>query len=111
MSKDTNRHLWVELIKAFGLVWIFTNHIAEQLFGTPFIANPNSGWPVLTERILQLRPLNDFGVWNIPFNALRYFGWSGDQGVQLFLIASGFGLTWGLLNRQAGKPLNIGIFY
>jgi len=53
MSKDTNRHLWVELIKAFGLVWIFTNHIAEQLFGTPFIANPNSGWPVLTERVLQ----------------------------------------------------------
>jgi len=57
------------------------------------------------------RPLNDFGMWNILFNALRYFGRSGDQGVQLFLIASGFGLTWGLLNRQAGKPLNIGIFY
>jgi peptidoglycan/LPS O-acetylase OafA/YrhL len=38
-------------------------------------------------------------------------GFSGDQGVQLFLIASGFGLTWGLLNKQAGKPLNIGKFY
>ncbi len=101
----------MELIKAFGLVWIFANHIAERLFGAPFIANPNSDWPGLTERIIQLRPLGAWGLWNLSLNALRYFGWSGDQGVQLFLIASGFGLTWGLLNHQAGKPLNVGVFF
>ena len=111
MLKDKQKYLWVELIKAFALLWIFTNHFTEQLFGAPLIANPNSGWPALTERIAQLRPLNDFGVWNLPVNALRYFGWFGDQGVQLFLIASGFGLTWSLLNKQAGKPLNIRNFY
>jgi peptidoglycan/LPS O-acetylase OafA/YrhL len=111
MSKDTKRYLWVELIKAFGLIWILVNHVAERLFGAPFIANPNSDWPALSERILQLRPLEGFGIWNIPFNTLRYFGWAGDQGVQLFLIASGFGLTWGLLKRQAGKPLDVRDFY
>jgi peptidoglycan/LPS O-acetylase OafA/YrhL len=30
-------------------------------------------------------------------------GWCGDQGVQLFLVASGFGLTWGLLQRETGN--------
>ena len=111
MLKDKQRHLWVDLIKAFGLLWIITNHITEQIFGTPFIANPGSHWPSLAERISQLRPFDGFGLWNIPLNALRYIGWSGDQGVQLFLIASGFGLTWGLLDKAAGKSLNIGNFY
>ena len=111
MLKDSQKHFWVEFMKAFGLLWIFTNHITERIFGAPYIANPNSNWPALTERLFQLRPVEGFGFWNIPLNTLRYFGWSGDQGVQLFLIVSGFGLTWGLLNKQAGKPLNIGNFY
>ncbi len=103
--------MWLDLIKAFALVWIFTNHIAEQLFGYPLIANPTADWPPLAERIAQLAPLKGYGPWSLPLNALRYVGWFGDQGVQLFLIASGFGLTWGLLQKSPNGPLSPGKFY
>jgi peptidoglycan/LPS O-acetylase OafA/YrhL len=93
------------------LIWIFFNHIVEQLFGYPLIANPISSWSPIAERIVQLKPLTEYGAWNILVNLLRYFGWMGDQGVQLFIIVSGFGLTWGLLQRMADKPLNLGEFY
>lgn len=108
-----NKHklIWVEYVKAFAMIWIFFNHIAELLFGYPIIANPISGWPPLAERIAQLAPLTEYGLWNIPLNMLRYLGWFGDQGVQLFLIVSGFGLTRGLLQRMAGKPLKPVEFY
>ncbi len=103
--------LWVEFMKAFALLWIFFNHVSEQLFGYPMIANPISNWPPISERIGQLAPLTGYGLWNVPANLLRYIGWIGDQGVQLFIIASGFGLTWGLLQRMADKPLKVGEFY
>ena len=111
--KDTKaqRFVWVEAIKAIALLWIFLNHISEQLFGFPLISNPISGWLPLSDRMSQLIPLDGFGAWNIPVNILRYVGWFGDQGVQLFIIASGFGLTWGLLNRQAEKSIKPIPFY
>ena len=110
-TSNKQRFLWVEAIKAIALLWIFLNHVSEQLFGYPLIANPISGWPPFAERIAQLVPLNGFGAWNIPVNLLRYIGWFGDQGVQLFIIISGFGLTWGLLNRQADQPIKLLPFY
>ena len=99
ISSEAVRLAWVDLIKALALIWIVVNHISERIFGSPFIANPTVDWPPLAERLAQLRPLTGYGVWNVPLNLLRYVGWSGDQGVQLFLIVSGFGLTWGLLTR------------
>lgn len=108
---NTQKFLWVEAIKAIALLWIFLNHISEQLFGYPLISNPISGWPPYSERLAQLIPLGGYGAWNIPVNILRYVGWFGDQGVQLFIIISGFGLTWGLLNRQANKPVSLIPFY
>jgi peptidoglycan/LPS O-acetylase OafA/YrhL len=105
------RLAWVDLVRAFALLWIFTNHVTERLFGYPLIANPSVDWPSLAERLAQLRPLVGYGIWNIPINLLRYAGWFGDQGVQLFLIVSGFGLTWGLLSRTGDAPLPVGKFY
>lgn len=110
-NSSTQKFFWVEAIKAVALLWIFLNHVSEQLFGIPLISNPILGWLPLSDRISQLTPLDGFGAWNIPVNLLRYIGWFGDQGVQLFIITSGFGLTWGLLNRQAGKPIKILPFY
>ena len=110
-SSHTQRFTWVEAIKAIALLWIFINHVSEQLFGFPLIGNPLSGWAPFSERVAQLSPLHGFGAWNIPVNLLRYVGWFGDQGVQLFIIISGFGLTWGLLNRQADKPIKTLSFY
>ncbi len=110
-SSKKNQMVWLDLVKAFALSWIFVNHVAERLFGSPYIANPFYGWPALSERIAQLAPLMGFGIWDIPINSLRYFGWFGDQGVQLFLIASGFGLTWGLLQRQQQSLSPVWKFY
>ncbi|HAV78099.1 MAG TPA: hypothetical protein DCX53_12185, partial [Anaerolineae bacterium] len=112
MSKNkAQKFLWVEAVKVLALLWIFLNHVAEQLFGSPLISNPFFGWPPLSDRLIQLLPLEGYGAWNIPVNFLRYIGWFGDQGVQLFIIVSGFGLTWGLLTRQANEPVKPLPFY
>ena len=100
MGATTHRLAWVEWIKAIALILVFLNHIAERLFGYPFIANPTHFWPSFAERVAQLAPYTDIGLGIIPVNVLRYVGWLGDQGVQLFLIISGFGLTYGLLQKN-----------
>ena len=102
---------WLDAMKAVALFWVFLNHAAERIFGFPYFANPNQQWPPLSERVGQLAPIAGHGPWDVPLNILRYLGWSGDQGVQLFLIISGFGLTWGLLAKGEGRPLSIGAFY
>jgi peptidoglycan/LPS O-acetylase OafA/YrhL len=103
--------LWLDIVKAVALVWIFLNHLTEQVFGSPYIANPDANWPPLAERVSQLRPLGGHGIWDAPLNLCRYVGWAGDQGVQLFLIASGFGLTWALLRRREAARLDLRQFY
>jgi peptidoglycan/LPS O-acetylase OafA/YrhL len=113
-QEDQGKHvrlIWIELIKAVALVWIFLNHIVERFFGYPYIANPHAGWPPFGERLAQLRPLQGFGIWDIPLNMLRYLGWAGDQGVQFFLIVSGFSLTWGLLARYGDASISLSSFY
>ncbi len=109
--QDGQRQRWLDLVKAVAIALIFANHLAERLFGYPWVANPSAGWPPLAERIAQLRPLSGLGAWTVPANVLRYVGWAGDQGVSLFLIVSGFGLTWGLLARRAGPRLPLVDFY
>ena len=90
---------WVEGLKVVGLAWIVLNHVVESLAGSPYIANPAGTWPPLHERVAQLAPIEGLGVWAVPANLARYLGWFGDQGVQLFLIASGFGLMWAALHH------------
>ncbi len=95
------RQLWVDWMKGIALIWIFINHAVEVVFGGPYLGNPGFWWPSLQERIAQWTPLNGYGVWTIPLNIWRYVGWLGDQGVGLFLVVSGFGLTWGLLSKSS----------
>lgn len=110
-SQQYDRLLWVEYIKAIAMILIFLVHGLEQVFGGAYLGNPTLGWPTLTERINQLAPLQGYGIADIPINLSRYLGWLGDHGVQLFLIISGFGLTWGLLSRQGFNPLTVREFY
>lgn len=110
-ASSASRLLWLEQIKGVAIGWIVLNHISERIFGYPYIANPSAEWPPLAQRIEQLQPLSGTAVWSVAANLLRYVGWCGDQGVQLFLIAAGFGLTWSLLQRSAGERLRLRDFY
>ena len=103
-ARDPGRLAPLEVIKAFALLWICLVHWAERVFGSWYIANPTNDWPPLAERLAQLTPLSGSGVWDIPLTALLGFARAGDQGVQLFLIVSGFGLTWAMLHAKTGSP-------
>ncbi|MBL8153914.1 MAG: acyltransferase [Anaerolineae bacterium] len=105
------RMVWVEYMRAVALIWIVLVHIFERVFGYAAFGNPGVNWPPIAERISQFAPLSGFGAWDVPVNLLRYLGWFGDHGVQLFLIISGFGLTWGLLQKGAGPVLPLRSFY
>ncbi|MBN2490665.1 MAG: acyltransferase family protein [Planctomycetes bacterium] len=98
-AKDTHRFWWLDAAKGLALVWIFLNHASEQVFGFPHIGNPTGSWPPLAERIAQLAPLTGHGMRDIAANLFRYVGWFGEQGVQIFIVLSGFGLVWGLCQR------------
>jgi peptidoglycan/LPS O-acetylase OafA/YrhL len=104
VSPDSNklnlRLDWVDQLKGLAILWILVNHIGEQIFGGPYFANPSMVWPPLAERIAQIQPLTGYGLWNWLVNGFRYISWTGDQGVQLFLILSGFGLAWGQLSKR-----------
>ena len=102
---------WVEVLKATALVWIVWNHVVERVFGFPLAGNPAADWPPLADRIAQLAPLTGQGWLDIPLNLVRWIGWAGDQGVGLFLIVGGFGLTWGLLARSVGATLPLRDFW
>ena len=94
MSAPLPRQTWIDLLKGGAILWIFVNHAAEAVFGAPYFGNPSAAWPPLAERWLQVQPTQGLG-WEL----FRYVGWLGDQGVQLFIVASGFGLTWSLLAK------------
>jgi peptidoglycan/LPS O-acetylase OafA/YrhL len=115
LKSVTNNHhrnlVWVDVLKALALAWIFLNHIVEQIFGSPYIGNPGFGWQPLSERIAQLSPLTGSGWFDLPINFARYAGWLGDQAVGIFILMSGFGLTWGLLRRAAPAKLALSTFY
>ena len=102
---------WVDRIKGLAMIWIFLNHAVERLLGGAHFSNPTPLWPPLAERISQLRPVEGYGVWGIFLNLFRYAGWTGEQGVQLFLLASGFGLTWSLLQAGKSEPPPLKEFY
>jgi len=96
------REVWVDRLKGLALIWIFLNHASEELWDGFALGNPCKDWPPLSSRLDQLRPVEGHGVWGLPLNLFRYVGLLGDQGVALFLIASGFGLAWSL--AQSGGP-------
>jgi peptidoglycan/LPS O-acetylase OafA/YrhL len=102
---------WIDRVKALALVWIVINHAVERLLGCPYFGNPSTNWPSLPERIAQLGPLEGYGYWGPVVNALRYVGWTGDQAVSVFLIVSGFGLTWGLLGQRQPSQFTLKSFY
>jgi peptidoglycan/LPS O-acetylase OafA/YrhL/lysophospholipase L1-like esterase len=85
------------------------NHIVEKLTGGAYANNPTFDWPSLGTRLGQFAPVSGAGPLNWPLTVVRDFGWFGDVGVNLFIIASGFGLTYGMFAK--GEVLDARSFY
>ncbi len=100
-ARASRRELaWLDASKAVALLWIVASHVAEPLLGSPAAGNPDKFWPDFGARVAQFAPIGH-GLLGPLADAFRYVGWTGDNGVSMFLIASGFGLTFGLLRRGA----------
>ncbi|NJN98436.1 MAG: hypothetical protein HC875_32285, partial [Anaerolineales bacterium] len=87
-------------------------HIAIALFGIPPFDHPKDDWLPLFERFSQLQPWPNASL--IPYlilNLFRDIGWLGYQGVHLFLVLSGFGLSWSMANRLPTSDVNIKQFF
>jgi peptidoglycan/LPS O-acetylase OafA/YrhL/lysophospholipase L1-like esterase len=98
-------------LKGAAFIWVFFNHVVERVIGGAYADNPTVPWPPLAARLAQFAPVRGGGVFAWPLTFLRDLAWYGDVGVTLFVIASGFGLTYGLLARSEPEALNTGRFY
>jgi peptidoglycan/LPS O-acetylase OafA/YrhL len=98
-------------LKGAAFIWVFLNHVVERVIGGAYADNPTAPWPPLAERLAQFAPVRGGGVFAWPLTLARDFAWYGDVGVTLFIIASGFGLTYGLLARGEPEALRTGHFY
>ncbi len=92
------RLLWLEVSKAIALLLIVFNHALERMDIYPFIFNPEEDWAPFADRVAQLEPTTG-SAWDLAFNAFRYLGLFGEVGVQIFVIASGIGLTLSAMRR------------
>jgi peptidoglycan/LPS O-acetylase OafA/YrhL len=95
--------VWLDALKGFAMLWIVLNHVVERLWGSEFAGNPNGAWPPLAARIAQFTAPLGKGVAAVAATAMRDVGWLGDQGVTLFLIASGFGLAASFRRRSVER--------
>jgi peptidoglycan/LPS O-acetylase OafA/YrhL len=91
-------------------------HVALLLFGIPPFDHPKDGWLPLVERLAQLQPVpHETLSGKLFLNLFRDLSWLGYQGVHLFLVLSGFGLTWSLARRSlpagADADVNWGQFF
>lgn len=87
---------WVEPLKALALIGILWNHIAECFGRGPWFTNPTPNWPDFATRITKVYPFETA----FPLSLAQFVGWLGDSCPGVFLLLSGFGLTWAALGKS-----------
>jgi peptidoglycan/LPS O-acetylase OafA/YrhL len=99
-------------MRGLAILMIVFYHITIAIYGTPWFAHPRSDWPERMARIAQLRPIpQENTAAFLLANLFRYAGWLGYQGTGVFLMISGFGLTWALVSRSPAALLDRRAFY
>jgi peptidoglycan/LPS O-acetylase OafA/YrhL len=84
---------WVDPLKALALLGILLNHFVECFGPGPWFTNPWNGWPDFATRMGNVFPPGT------PLVAtVRFLGWLGDSAPGVFILLSGFGLTYGTRN-------------
>lgn len=100
-SERPARLAWLDMIKGLAILGIVMYHVALLLFGPSPFDHPKDDWLPLGERLAQLgRVQHETLCGEFIQIVLRGLGWLGYQGVHLFLVLSGFGLTWSLARRS-----------
>lgn len=108
----TPRLAWLNAMRGMAILMIVTYHITIAIYGTPWFAHPRDDWPDLAARVAQIRPLPQESLPAFLLaNLFRYLGWLGYQGTGIFLVISGFGLTWALVSRSRGAGIDRRAFY
>lgn len=91
---------WLDPLKACALLAIVLNHLVEEFGPGAWFTAPGLNWPPLATRLSQFYPADH--PW--PLALIRFLGWLGDSGPGVFILASGFGLTWAALQRERHEP-------
>jgi peptidoglycan/LPS O-acetylase OafA/YrhL len=95
---------WLDALKGLAIALIVLNHIAERTWGAPLAGNKFTA--PLSQRISQWAPMpNAFAT------VVRDIGWTGDQGVTLFVLLSGLGLAYGLARRRTPSYFALGAYF
>lgn len=117
-SEDTGKSpalTWIEPMKGLAILAVVAYHLSLVLYPIPDFYHPfdhpKNIWPALGERLQTLQPLPGEGVVGLLNNASRYVGWLGYQGVHIFIVLSGIGLTWSLALRGGSGTLRTRAFY
>ncbi|MFW5658289.1 MAG: acyltransferase family protein [Bacteroidota bacterium] len=87
---------WIDGLKAFAIIGILWNHVVEATGSMPWFSNPSDKWPSFAERMQHVFPEGE----NLFVIIMKFIGWLGDMGPGVFLLASGFTLTFSLLNKE-----------
>ncbi|WP_322798249.1 acyltransferase [Thermoflexus sp.] len=106
------RFPWLDAMRGLAILMIVLYHITIPIYGIPWFAHPRNDWPDLEARLAQIRPLPQENLLSFLLaNLFRYIGWLGYQGTGVFLVVSGFGLTWALASRSREAEIDRRAFY
>jgi peptidoglycan/LPS O-acetylase OafA/YrhL len=86
---------WLDPLKAIALFAILLNHLVEEFGSGPWFTNPSDDWIDFASRITRIYP-EEFPF---PYSIVHFMGWLGDSGPGVFILVSGFALTWGALTK------------
>ena len=78
-----------------ALFAILLNHLVEEFGSGPWFTNPSDNWPDFVARITNIYPTK----FPFPISLVQFLGWLGDSGPGVFILISGFGLTWGAMSK------------
>jgi peptidoglycan/LPS O-acetylase OafA/YrhL len=95
-SDRVSRLDWINPLRALALLVIMLNHFVEEFARGPWFTNPSDNWPTFIERISDIYPTEN----PFPISLIQFLGWLGDSGPGVFILLSGFGLTWSAMCRS-----------
>ena len=91
---------FLDAVKGFAILGILYVHLVEEFGSGPLFMNTGYWWPDDLATRLQAFFPRDYD--SIFLSAIQFFGWLGDAGPGVFILVSGFALTWSALPQ--GKP-------